>query len=339
MIKTIFAILLSVYTANVFASFGGNIGVVDDRRYGSLSDPDYRGVVKVKLGAGGCTGGFISKNLVITNSHCAVLCKNGCTAEFWNGSAYDKSSLRVVAYYPNYETLNGTDWAILLSDKENKYYISSIAANSTPGQIHRGGFGGLRIIEDDEIPYLQDLWDRVARENEARCKKEAEAWVDCINKLVEGELKKQGKQPLMNDGSKFKIQTCKIIGNHPKSNKMVQTDCDSASGDSGAPLLRSNQLVGLNNSGTHTIFSPDESKGANGVKTENFYKYAQELIAKYENYSGSSNNASNTVPSKPNNTNPATNTNSPTAPTSSPITDEQKIQQMLEQQLQSFDCD
>ena len=116
----IFVILLSLYTTNVFAGYGGYIGANDNRSYGSLSDPDYQGVVKLYIGKSRCTGGFISKNLVLTNDHCVLKCVQGnqCTAEFWNGSAYEKSNLKVAAYYKedDFEVINGKDWGILVSD-------------------------------------------------------------------------------------------------------------------------------------------------------------------------------------------------------------------------------
>ena len=308
MIKPMFVILLSLCTANVFAGAAGNIGQHDDRRYGSLSDPEYRGVVKFIASRGNmvqrCTGGFVSKNLIITNSHCAELCKNhNCLAEFWNGSGYEKASLTIVAYYPNYQNLNGTDWAIMLSDKESNFY-RPIAPNSTPGQIHRGGFGTLRIIEDSEIPYLKDLMANVRRERQD-CKDD----MSCIIKAVNAELEKNGRKKLTGDSDNFKVQKCKILRNYGQTQKMIKTDCDSAGGDSGAPLLRGDQIVGLNNSGHQEVFRDDENDGAVGVKTENFYDYAKKAIAKYQNVSGgNSSNSNNSTPATPSETPAKSNT-------------------------------
>ena len=123
MIKISFAFLLSLYTANVFAGYGGNIGAHDDRVYSSLADQNYRGVVRLLNNRGStfCTGTFVSKNLILTNSHCAIHCKNGCGAEFYNGYGYEKSNLKIVAYYKNFEVLEVRSFHIQTLIKIKKF--------------------------------------------------------------------------------------------------------------------------------------------------------------------------------------------------------------------------
>ena len=345
MIRTLFIILSVLYTANVFGGYGGYIGQTDNRRYGSLSDPEFYGIAKLSIDGGRCTGGFISKNLVLTNNHCAVSCAQGkqCSAEFWNGSAYEKSNLRIAAYYKEYKTLNGKDWAILISDKDNNFY-RQILPKSTSGQVLRGGFGTLRIIKDNEIPYLKSLYLMVSKKYRQQCEEKSktanENFVECINKIVNAELKKAGRKPLFGDRDNFKIQTCSVLGNHPKSNKMIKTDCDSAGGDSGAPLLRNGKIVGLNNSGAQYVFGNADAN-ANAVKTENFYDYAQTYIKKYSNLAS---------PQQPRKKNKTTTNKGGTNFVQSAISyqdtvqtqsddDEQYIEQMLQQTFQEFDCD
>ena len=325
--KHLFVILLSLYAQSVFAGHGGYIGSHDNRSYGSLEEPEYNGIVKLTVGRGGrCTGGFVSKNLVLTNDHCAVKCKDGCSAEFWNGSGYEQSNLKVVLYRPEFDAFNGTDWALLLSDKENNNYIS-VSPSTSPGRVQRGGFGTLRIIADDEIPFLKNLYAQTIKEHPECKTKEGRTDIPCINRIVDKKLKSMGKRPLLGDADNFKVQTCSIVSNMAQSNNMVKTDCDSAGGDSGAPLLRGRVIVGLNNSGNQQIFGKEEVLNANAVKTENFYKYVQSTSKKYEYVTPS---ITNILEQKPNNN---------TQPVETPNEDEQKIQQMLEQRLQEFDCD
>ena len=334
MMKPLLMFLLFLYTVNAFAGYGGYIGTHDNRRYGSLSEPEYNSVVKLTVGGGRCTGGFVSKNAILTNSHCAVLCKNGCVAEFWNGSALETSNAKIAAYVEKHETLNGKDWAILLSDKESNFY-KSVSPTTTPGQVLRGGFGALRIIEDNEIPFLQNLYSQVYKDPETirECKTKGKMDVSCVNKRVDKKLKQIGKQPLFKDADNFKVQNCNIIGDKEGTDgKMVQTNCDSAGGDSGAPLLRGNQIVAINNSGQQMVFG-NTDKNANAVKTQNFYPYL--LVYQHVNNSAltthiSENRNNNTL--KPNNN---------TEPTvvSSQNNEEQIIQQFLQQRLQEFDCD
>lgn len=351
MIKPLVTILLSLYTTSAFCGYGGYIGQYDNRTYGSLSDPEYRGITKLSIDGYSCTGGFVSKNLILTNDHCAVHCKNGCSARFWNGSDYETSKLRVVAYYEQFETLAGNDWALLVSDKESNFY-KPVSPTSTPGQINRGGFGALRIIKDDEIPFLKQLYAQIQREFGVSCKKQrTRTYFECINENVNKKLEQMGKEPLLNDSNNFKVQTCKILGTHPQSNKMILTDCDSSGGDSGAPLLRNGQIVGLNNSGKQHIFGT-ETANASAVKTENFYNHVQKYIKKYAQTPvttpGNNNSSPNpttpgsnptTPPTTTTNQNPGTNPQ-PTIPPQPVVHDDpQKIQQLLQQKLLDFDCD
>ncbi len=274
--KTLIVFLLSLFSANAFAGYGGYIGTHDDRRYGSLSEPEYHGVAK--LTANGLvkgTGVFVSKNIILTNSHVVFSCKNGCVAEFWNGSEYEKANIKALKYNKNSNRSNGADWGLLLSDKDNNFY-KSIAQKSITGRVMRGGYGALRIIKDEEIPFLKKLYDEINTEHQKECK-ESPNEIECYNLFVEKRLKEMGKEPLFKDENNFKVQICNILGESRRNNKMMETDCDSSGGDSGAPLLRYNTIVGLNNSGKHGIFG-DSIVNAEALKTENFYDEVQEII-------------------------------------------------------------
>ena len=284
MMKPLLIILSFLFATNAFAGYGGYIGAHDNRRYGSLSEPEYNGVVKLNVGGGRCTGIFVSKNIVLTNNHCVVACKNGCEAEFWNGSGYETSNLKVLAYNAKAKLSNGTDWGLLLSDKDSNFY-KSIAPMSATGQVQRGGYGILRIIEDDEIPFLKDLYAKTKQEFKEECNKSPNI-IGCFNRHIDKKLAKLGKKQLFKDGNNFKVQTCNIIGDSQKSNRIMQTDCDSSSGDSGAPLLRNNTIVGLNSDGLQTVFG-DRKTNADAVKTENFYIPVQGFISKHANITDS----------------------------------------------------
>ena len=169
MIKPLFMILLSLYTmytTNGYASKAGSIGQIDNREYGDLSEQKYRGVAKLTLGSqysgllstGECTGVFIAKNLILTNAHCAVRCDNFCVASFYNGEEMDSVKLSTLTYPSNYED-TGEDWSVLQTGTDISIDIP-IAEKSSTGPINYGGFGSLRIINDDEIHELKRLYAR-----------------------------------------------------------------------------------------------------------------------------------------------------------------------------------
>ena len=282
MTKVLFALLLSIYSTNVFAAWGGYIGKHDNRRYGSLSEPEYNSVVKLTGDRGmRCTGGFVSKNLIITNNHCLMGCQNGCRAEFWNGSEYEKSNVKIASFDPKSQGFSGFDWGLLVSEKASNFY-KPIAPVSTPGQVFRGGYGVLRIIEDDEIPFLKEVYSQTVQEFKEICNKQKNVpYPECINKKVDNKLKQLGKKALFGDMGNFKVQTCKILGTYDEDARLLKTDCDGAGGDSGAPLLRNDTLVGLNVGGLQMVFGSDEMN-ARALKTENFYLYVQDAIKNYQ---------------------------------------------------------
>jgi len=335
--KYLFIILLSLCTTNTFAGPSGYIGTHDNRRYGSLSDPEYRGVTKLTHGKNSlCTGVFISKNLILTNTHCALVCKTGCSAEFWNGINYETSGVKTVLYSDNYEPLNGSDWALLSSDQESIFY-KQISPTTTSGQVFRGGYGILRVIEDDEIPFLKKLYSQTKEEFREACSKKFKSsaeFLGCINAHLDEKLKQMGKEPLFADQNNFKVQTCKILGNYPDNNKIVVTDCDSSGGDSGAPLLRNDSVVGLNSGGKQTIFG-NKQANAYGIKTENFYWPVQMYINKPLDLVSTTQNDTNKIVNSWNMEEIALD--SATSTTSEYIDNETK--RLLEQKLQDFDCD
>lgn len=337
--KYLFTILLSLCATNIFAGPSGYIGTHDNRKYGSLSDPEYRGVTKLTKGDKSlCTGVFISKNLILTNTHCALVCKSGCGAEFWNGTDYKTSGVKTILYSDNYESFNGNDWALLLSDQDSIFY-KQISPSTTTGQVFRGGYGLMRVIEDDEIPFLRKLYSQTKEKHKEACSnkfKNTAEFLGCINAHLDENLKQMGKKPLFTDQNNFKVQTCNILGNYVDNNKIVITDCDSSGGDSGAPLLRNNTVVGLNIGGKQTIFG-NKRTNAFGLKTENFYWPIQTYLSKYPglpviNRSDNDNKVVNIWNTGNVALDPAM---APTLET----TDDKNIQKLFEQKLQDFDCD
>ena len=289
MMKTSFVIFCMLIATTAVASTGGNIGILDDRTYGSLQDSTYSSIARFKANGAVCTSGFIAPNIVLTNKHCVSACgtPGACTVNFWNGHEYvDTAITKIIAIGSGSgnNTTNGGDWAILQSADSNPNF-KSVAAKTTTGPVNRGGFGGMRVIENSEVDALKAIFiettERYRAECEAKERRRETDFYSCVFKHFNDELKKRGYKPVLGDSANFKIQRCNITGDLSGARKMVATDCDSAGGDSGAPLLRGNSVVALNNSGPHTFFMNNENKGANAVKTENFYSAAQSAIARF----------------------------------------------------------
>lgn len=342
-------ILMCMISTAVLGGYGGNIGIKDDRRYGSLEDPLYSAIARLNVGAGnksGCTAGFIAKNLILTNYHCHQACiSKECTITFWDGTQYQDSPIHpFIGPRQNPDGANdssymtGTDWVIYSTDIPNPNF-KQIAQSSSVGQVNRGGFGCLRIIKDSELPELKSIYADMKRKYLDKCKeKYPDNYIACINNQVNNELKRRNIKPLFEDGENFKIQECDITGYLEGNRKMMKTNCDSAGGDSGAPLLRGNTIVALNNSGPQGVFKKDEANGASALNTDNFYPYAQIAIAQSHLATNPGTTTNNVEPAQPSQ---QSETPSAASPTNEPviITDPNELQQVMNSQLQNFQCD
>ena len=308
-----------VLSVDAFAGYGGNIGLKDDRQYDNLSNPLYSSVARFDAnGKPRCTAGFVSENIIITNHHCADLCaRNKCSIYFWDGKQYQTSDVNIIAMPKEYSTKDGTDWALFKSDVPNKNF-KTVAFTTTGGAVLRGGYGTLRVISDDEIPIIKKAFGEARRT--AKCAP-SEDKITCVNKVANEILQKQHNIPsLFNDNEKFKTQRCDI---HTISEGLVRTTCDSSGGDSGAPLLRGNQLVALNNSGNQSVFGESEKYGAYALNTINFYQAVQDAVMGRWmppiSFGGSAQNDANAD--------------------SVIATDPQEIQSIMENRLLDFQCD
>ena len=350
-------LLLCIISTDAFAGAGGNIGQHDNRTYGSLQEPLYSAIGRLSVG---CTAGFIDTNTIITNHHCFVACQNRCTLHFWDGVSYQESAITAVTIPRENanQSTNGTDWVLYRTEIPNPNF-KTIAPESTLGPVDRGGFGLLRVIKDDEIPRLKQIYSQVTNQHKEECKKkypnDNNKLLACIHAYVTTELARQGIEPLFQDSKRFKIQKCNIH-TFVDDNKRVRTDCDSAGGDSGAPLLRGNVIVGLNNAGPQTVFSNDDKKGAFALNTNNFYGPIRALQSLHTHISTA--NTGNPATSSTTTTTATTPTTTTTATTPTQvnepatsvppapepqnqqlITDPAQIQQMMLNALEDFNCD
>ena len=279
-------LLMIMTTTNLWAS-SGNIGTSDNRERAELSDELYNSVCKFLSPQSICTCGFIDEHLIITNAHCVASCnqRGGCSAEFWNANEgrMVTTQAHLITYGDAEDVYNGHDWAILSTDDGNPKFLN-VSPDTPISQIHRGGFGTLRIIEDWEVVILRRIvekyrWGLEDCLNKYTLSKCVDNWIYTINEAA----KESGLEPLTGDTQTFKVQECSITNEYVLYGKdvydnMVQTNCDSSSGDSGAPLfVGGNTLVAVNNAGPSLIIQDDDDDGAVGVKSDNFYDVVQSV--------------------------------------------------------------
>ncbi len=342
--KLFVSLFLMLITTSVFAGLGGYIGEYDNRSYGSLKMSQYSAVAQLKAmnkdGWSGCTGTFVDKNLILTNTHCALPCVNegrDCIAEFWDGKQYVTTKTTPIMLNEGFQTYAGNDWALMMAYDGNPN-VKNVSSTTSLGGVERGGYGTLRVIGKDELPIIRKIVEEVSNKYGEKCSKERD-WFECWYSYIEEGVKKAGLKPLNNDDKNFKIQKCNITRNVFVDEgvtyaNMVSTDCDSAGGDSGASLFRGNIIVGLNNSGGHGLFFTDKPgeqevfSGGRAVKNQNFYPYIDE--------------AKRIVAQRLNGTwvEPKSEVQSEQQPAKKkPITDKATMKRMYEQYINGFQCD
>ena len=213
----------------LFLSFVNNgMSAIDDREY--VEWKDYPNIVRVKAqgsdARGFCTGTEIGK-YVITAAHCVEGFYH-FTIERNNGEFVE------VALLSNGNAKNpDTDWAILELPKEvESKYVLSQDITSESGALY--GFGGLRILTDEELIKVREyLYSNNAFN------------ADDAVKLLESDI--PGIGYIYNDSDRLKMSPCSAIG---KTENGVEALCVSSSGNSGGGLFIDNKEVGILSKGS-----------------------------------------------------------------------------------------
>lgn len=147
------------------------VGKIDNREYVDWSQAPYN---KIVLFLNKCTGQYIAKDLIITAAHCVY---NACydselelpsKCTFTN-SAGQSGTGRVIAVGREHSLTRGipfdgpgytpaTDWVLLKTDNLVADSWFHVATETKPGQYNSVGFGGIRIIDDQELPIIRQKY-------------------------------------------------------------------------------------------------------------------------------------------------------------------------------------
>ncbi len=264
------------------------IGDIDNREYVQWGAPPYDKIVYFyPKPYYTCTAQYVAPDIILTARHCITANRKfdnykevGKTFEIWT---HDNRRTQVVLerYGRDFKS---DDWALLrIGDAafyRNDFF--DVASKTGKRYIQTAGFAGLRILSNDEIHKLKQIFINVARENNINILDFSKIWEMAADYMRANGIADLYDSRVPNGGSgqpgewEFKLKankSCRIYENENKG-RFLST-CDTDHGDSGGPYFSGMYLYGIV-SGGFSGFDDDIIKDI-GVRTERFYKQLQEM--------------------------------------------------------------
>ena len=262
-------------------------GTVDNREYVNWSSAPYNKIVRITRGGGLCTGQYVAPNLILTAGHCLNM------SESWSGRGrIGKSDIEI--HLADGRSTMGTivdygqnidyDWGVVLITDSAFYHDGPFdvsGANVLNTTVTNAGFGFMRILADNEINVLRDIWTQTMAENPGIKRSDFMQIFykasERINQAIsQGTISKSLVEP----------KTLKAhIGCRLKnwasgggSTLLVESDCDTFNGNSGGPFFRDNTIYGISALGLHTW---DNDNNSAATPPKQFFNAIQTLKRKY----------------------------------------------------------
>ena len=295
-----------------FVSMAG-MNAIDDRVDVSLSwsKPEYNKIVYFTTSGGGsCTAEYVYYDLILTARHCVTNRPEHDKYEKLNKEyeiqLYDGRKTKVVLERYGYN-LEAEDWA-LLRVKDSKFYRYDNyfdVINQTPlGPVSLTGFGFLRVLSNDEIKIVRDVFQSMSAQYPGR------SWNFLWDK-TEAELARRGIYVDDFDRSTgtYRLKThqnCQISRFVSVVPNVFETTCDSIGGNSGGPYYRDGFLHGIVSRGYSSF---DNDGHTWGVKADGFVGQVNEMRALSDKKNPKSNSLKEDPVDNPVVSQPTTNTN------------------------------
>ncbi len=280
----------------------GKSGNIDQRRVVEWNTEPYKKYVRIEACNGIGTGQFITKKHVLTNKHVIGCCqsinvhtsddklfsarlvKTGGMNELNNNISETNKLRSTCAFNKEKHLRSGKDWAIIEIDDvyenfEHAFFDIGTTLKDTT-RLQRSGFGGLRVLSNNDITNLKNIYKNfliwhfgISRE---KAETDVAAYGVNLNEVT-GDLQKfkisdfvnyydnqmiqKGQRNFyaeyINDVYNLKnMPDCEIKRNDGRS---FEHTCEGWQGDSGSAILANNNIVvGLHNSGYNLIGSSSD---------------------------------------------------------------------------------
>lgn len=268
-------------------------GVIDNRIYVDWSSAPYNKIVQIGNDGSWCTGQYVAPNIISTARHCVA-----DTPEFDNyvkigatnisATTHDNHifRLKVIAYGKNF---NDDDWALLLVNDPKYYHTESFTshpADATNTIVDNAGFGFMRILTDNEIAKLRQIWSNVENSMTPQA-----MFLDIYDNALDA-ISDAGIPPLDDNPHNLKAHlNCQLLDHNKYYNtKPIKTNCDTFAGNSGGPYYKNGTLYAIHSS---AVGDWTDKNIAYATPSALFYQKLQEAKAKFPPQTGSQTATSN----------------------------------------------
>ena len=220
-----------------------------------------------------CTGQFVSPNLIITAAHCVKDNNGNVTHGDINVINSEKQEFYAdLVKTTEWRSINSSDldWAVLkVRDPQyysKKWYNIGSIPSSDGTQVYNAGFGFIRVLTDDEIKTLREVY------NNSESPISQSKLLQEFNNALESNIEDDGWE------HHLKIHT----GCHMTNSV---SDCDTWSGNSGGPyVIGNNNLVAVHSTGVKLAYAyqfDDQYQQTEFSAVNNWENDLRQLISTY----------------------------------------------------------
>ncbi len=256
--------LLAILFATHCITAHGGVGSIDERKYVDWNSYPYNQIVYFFTREHGtCTAQYVAKDIILTARHCITedtdFDNNKHIGELFTIKLSDgrQTQIKLEQYGHDFAS---DDWALLRVTDSNFYSNNTFTVSSQSKilTVTNAGFGYMRILKDDEIKKLKQIFKKNAKQHGL-------SKTNFMNLIVpSAQDTKANGIPLLMDWTdetiqcfkgdnpddcdmeyKLKAHTdCKLTGIYA-DDKIISNTCDAMQGNSGGPYFANNTIYGI----------------------------------------------------------------------------------------------
>lgn len=289
--------LLAIMFATHCMTAHGGVGSVDERQYVDWNSYPYNQIVYFYTQEKGtCTAQYVAKDIILTARHCITKDKefdnNKHIGETFTIKLHDGRKTQIKLEQYGHDFLYD-DWALLRITDPNFYNnnVFTVSSETKLKTVTNAGFGYMRILKDDEIKKLKQIFKKSAKQY----KLSKTNFLDLIFPSAP-DTKANGIPPLI-DFTDETIQCLKgdnlddcVLDYKLKAHigcaltkidavdKNVSNTCDAMQGNSGGPYFANNIIYGIVSRGSDS-FKDSRHGNVMAVSPSSIWKNLQTMLS------------------------------------------------------------
>gem|GEM_PF-2694778 len=210
---------------------------IDPREYVNWNSAPYNKIVSFSNYE--CTAQYVSKDIIITAAHCLRRYRDVYQIETSDGR---KSTATLEKHSGDWKDCRQSDWAFLRIQDPVAFAndnIFKISVNERPSQMENAGFGWMRVLSDDDLFKLKELYIE-KRTEDLRLN------FDNMIDRFPSDIANIGVSPLQDIRGRLKShKSCGHKSVYGISSNFLTTDCVVVSGNSGGPYFSKDELYAV----------------------------------------------------------------------------------------------